>query len=64
MIDDVSGDDLSDDDQIAHFGLFADYNPLTFQEVIKETKCQKSMNEEIRSMEKNNTLELLDLPKG
>lgn len=45
MIDDVSGDDLSDDDQIAHFGLFADYNPLTFQEVIKETKCQKSMNE-------------------
>lgn len=65
MIDYVSGDDLSDDDdQIAHFALFADCDPLTFQEAIKETKWQEAMNEDIRSTEKNNTWELSDLPEG
>lgn len=31
MRDYVSGDDLSDDDQIAHIALFADCDPITFQ---------------------------------
>ena len=55
MMDYVSGNDLSDDDQTAHFALFADCDPLTFQEAVKEPKWQKAMNEEIKSIEKNNT---------
>ena len=61
MIDYVSGDDLSDDDQIVHFALFANYDPLVFQKAIKETKWQKSMNEDIKSIKKNNTRELSNL---
>lgn len=38
MIDYISRDDLSDDDQIVHFALFANYDPLVFQKAIKETK--------------------------
>ena len=63
-MDYVSGDDLSDDDSIAHFALFSDCDPVTFQETVKYSKWQKAMNEEIKSIEKNNTWELSDLPKG
>lgn len=64
MIDYVSGDELSDDDITAHFALFADFDPITFEESVKDTKWQKAMNVEIKSIEKNNTWELTDLPKG
>ena len=64
MIDYVSGDDLSDDDSIAHFALFSNCDPVTFQEAVKDSKWQKAMNEEVKSIEKNNTWELSDLPKG
>ena len=64
MIDYVSGDELSDDDTAVHFALFADCNPITFQEANKEIKWRRAMDEEIKSIEKNDTWELIDLPKG
>lgn len=63
----VSGDNQSDDDDhiLAHCSLFSDCDPITFQEAVKDSKGQKAMNEEIRSIsiEKNNTWELSELPK-
>ena len=32
MIDYVSGDELSDDDTTTHFSLFADCNPMAFED--------------------------------
>ena len=37
---------------------------MSFEEVVQEEKWQKVMNEEIGSIERNNTWELTDLPKG
>ncbi|KAL6340019.1 hypothetical protein AAG906_038854 [Vitis piasezkii] len=39
-------------------------DPITFQEAIKDLKWHKAMNEEIGSIEKNNSWELVELPKG
>ena len=64
MIDYVSGDELSDDDTIAHFALFADSTPLAFEDAVEDSKWQKAMDAEIKSIEKNDTWELTDLPKG
>eukprot|EP00268_Persea_americana_P068892 TRINITY_DN9688_c0_g1_i1.p1 TRINITY_DN9688_c0_g1~~TRINITY_DN9688_c0_g1_i1.p1 ORF type:complete len:612 (-),score=107.26 TRINITY_DN9688_c0_g1_i1:387-2222(-) len=64
MMDYVSGDELSDDGNSAHFVLFADYDPVTFQDVVQDTKWKKAMDAEIHSIEKNDTWELTDLPQG
>lgn len=64
MNDYVSGDELSDDDITAHFALFADSNPILFEEAVKDIKWKKAMDAEMKSIEKNNTWELTDLPKG
>ncbi|XP_059627119.1 uncharacterized protein LOC132269916 [Cornus florida] len=38
-------------------------DPVTFQDAIKDPKWQKAMDEEITSIERNNTWELTNLPK-
>ena len=40
---------------ITHFGFFADCDPTTFESVVKEEKWRKSMDDEINSIEKNDT---------
>ncbi|BBG98549.1 ADP glucose pyrophosphorylase large subunit 1 [Prunus dulcis] len=60
----VSDDDQSEDDGLTYFALFTDSDPVTFQQAHKETKWQRAMDEEISSIERNNTWELTDLPKG
>ena len=52
------------DDQISHFALFSDHDPIAFHDAIKESKWQKAMDEEIEAIEKSNTWELTNLPKG
>ena len=64
MIDYVSGDEQSDDDATAHFILFADCDPIAFEDVVKDSKWQKAMDAEIKAIEKNETWELSDLPQG
>ncbi|CAM8959850.1 unnamed protein product [Rhodiola kirilowii] len=62
ITDYVSGDENFDD--LAHLVLFADCDPLSFEEAIKEKKWQDAMDAEIRAIEKNDTWELTDLPEG
>ncbi|BBG96765.1 hypothetical protein Prudu_005670 [Prunus dulcis] len=39
-------------------------DPMSFFDAVKEPKWQKAMDEEIKSIEKNNTWELTELPQG
>jgi len=48
---------------IIHFALFSDCDPTTFESAVKEEKWQKTMNDEIDAIERNDTWELCDLPK-
>ena len=46
------------------FALFSPlYDPLTFEEVVEEEVWAQSMDEEIECIEKNQTWELVDVPK-
>ena len=64
MIDyEVIGIDQSDD-PITHFALFSDCDPTSFEVAVKESKWRKAMDEEIAVIERNNTWELTELPKG
>ncbi|OIT07305.1 retrovirus-related pol polyprotein from transposon tnt 1-94 [Nicotiana attenuata] len=53
-----------DEETIAHFALFADCDPTTFKSVVQEAKWKEAMDVEISAIEKNDTWELTDLPKG
>ncbi|KAI3734276.1 hypothetical protein L6452_13741 [Arctium lappa] len=53
-----------DFDNTADFVLFADADPIDFHEACKEKKWRDAMDEEINSILKNDTWELVDLPKG
>ena len=44
------------------FALFIS-DPTTFEEAVKKEEWRKAMKEEIKSIEKNETWELMDLPK-
>ncbi|GKB48853.1 retrovirus-related pol polyprotein from transposon TNT 1-94 [Tanacetum coccineum] len=59
----VTGVEQSED-PLVHFVLFADCDPVVFEEAVKEPKWQKAMDEEIAAIERNKTWELVDLPKG
>ena len=65
MADYTSGEEISDDDNIAaHYALFAGNNPITFEEAIKSEKWRKAMDAEIEAIERNNTWKLVVLPQG
>lgn len=59
----VTGVD-QDDDLLTHFALFSDCDPTLFEEAVKESKWRKAMDTEIAAIERNNTWEMCDLPKG
>ncbi|XP_070050183.1 uncharacterized protein [Nicotiana tomentosiformis] len=44
--------------------LFADSEPMNFDEAVTDKRLRQAMEEEIESIEKNNTWELTTLPKG
>ena len=46
------------------FCLFADCEPVDFQEAVQDTKWRKAMDEEIEAIQKNDTWELAILLKG
>ncbi|KAK9085017.1 hypothetical protein Sjap_025428 [Stephania japonica] len=52
------------DDTLTHFALFSDCDPTSFEMVVKEPKWREAMAVEISAIERNNTWELCDLPKG
>lgn len=44
--------------------LFADSEPMNFDEAVRDKRWRQAMEEEIESIEKNNTWELTTFPKG
>ena len=49
---------------ISLFALFSPiYDPLTFEEDVEEEVWEQAMDEEIECIEKNQTWELVDVPK-
>ncbi|RVW92788.1 Retrovirus-related Pol polyprotein from transposon TNT 1-94 [Vitis vinifera] len=59
----VTGIDQSED-PLTHFALFSDCDPTTFESAVKESKWRKAMDAEIAAIERNDTWELSELPKG
>jgi hypothetical protein len=53
---------LDDIDQHNHFALMS-CRPTSFKEAAKETHWVQAMNQDIESIEKNNTWDLVDIPK-
>ncbi|GJV35247.1 retrovirus-related pol polyprotein from transposon TNT 1-94 [Tanacetum coccineum] len=51
-------------DEIPLLCLYADCEPLVFEEAMKSNKWRQAMKEEMKSREKNDTWELETLPKG
>ena len=59
----VTGIDQSED-PLTHFALFSDCDPTSFEVAVTEPKWRKAMDAEITAIERNDTWELTDLPKG
>ncbi|CAL9014135.1 unnamed protein product [Prunus brigantina] len=62
MRDYVSGDSLSEEEGMAHLALFAEFDPITYEEAVKSDKWKKAMDAEIEAIERNNTWELIEMP--
>uniref|UniRef100_A0A803PAK3 CCHC-type domain-containing protein n=1 Tax=Cannabis sativa TaxID=3483 RepID=A0A803PAK3_CANSA len=60
----VSDSDDSEEDPLTHFCLFSDCDLVAYEEAAKESKWRKAMDAEIAAIERNNTWELMELPKG
>ena len=52
----------AENDLAQHLVLLADAEPLSFEEAISDGKWREAMNEEIKSIERNGTWELVNLP--
>lgn len=59
----TTDNDVSDE-ELVNFALFADCDPLIFAEAVQDDRWVRAMDEEIHSIEKNNTWEVTSLPKG
>lgn len=51
-------------DNLTLFCLFADCEPLSFEEAVQSKKWRDAMDEEIQAIKKNDTWELANLPKA
>ncbi|KNA15164.1 hypothetical protein SOVF_100720, partial [Spinacia oleracea] len=51
-------------EEVDLFCLYADHEPINFEEVVGEVEWISAMKEEIHSIKKNDTWELATLPKG
>ena len=45
------------ENSLIHYILFSDCDPTTFENVVKETKWRKAMDDEIAAIEKNQNCE-------
>ena len=62
-IREIYQDERYDDyDESVNFALLSHTDPIYFEEVVKEKKWCKAMDEEIDAIEMNETWELTDLP--
>ncbi|CAL9016699.1 unnamed protein product [Prunus brigantina] len=64
MEDYVSGEGLSEEEDMAYLAMFAANDPVLFEEAVKDAKWKVAMDVEIEAIKKNDTWELTDLPIG
>ena len=61
----ITSDDVVDEEgELVHYAFYADVEPVNAAEALKDSKWMKSMNEELKSIEVNNTWSLVELPQG
>ena len=61
----ITSDDVIDDEgELVHYAFYADVKPVNAAEALKDSKWVKAMNEEVKSIEDNNTWSLVELPQG
>jgi len=64
MRDYVSGEDLSDDEEITNFATLLTDDPFYYKDAVKYEMWRKAMDSEIEAIEKNNIWQLMELPAG
>ncbi|KAK2359039.1 hypothetical protein QL285_096166 [Trifolium repens] len=57
-------DEVTDDGDLVHLAYYADSELVNVEAALKDKKWLKAMNEELESIEDNQTWELVDLPRG
>ena len=60
----ITNDNDVSDEELVNFALFADCDLVTFEDAAQDGRWVQAMDEEIHSIEKNNTWEITSLPKG
>lgn len=60
----VSGEGLSEEENEVNMALVVSSDPLCFEEAVKSSKWRMAMDIEIKSIEKNQTWKLTELPTG
>lgn len=55
---------ITDEGELVHLAFVADIEPITWKEAIVDRKWKSAMIEELESLERNETWELVALPKG
>ena len=60
----VSGEGLSEDEDIVHMALVDSAYPICFEDAVKSAKWRQAMEDEITAIEKNHTWKLFELPNG
>jgi len=64
MMDYEASDINIDNETIAHFALFADCDPITFESAVQKAKWKEAMDVEISAIEKMTFGSLLIFQKG
>ncbi|KAL0413673.1 UNVERIFIED_CONTAM: Retrovirus-related Pol polyprotein from transposon TNT 1-94 [Sesamum radiatum] len=64
MSDYVSGDGLSENEDEVHIAQVVSNDPLHFEQAVKSANWRMAMDNEIKSIEKNKTWTLTELPVG
>ncbi|KAL0313353.1 UNVERIFIED_CONTAM: Retrovirus-related Pol polyprotein from transposon TNT 1-94 [Sesamum radiatum] len=64
MSDYVSGDGLSENEDKVHIAQVVSNDPLHFEQAVKSANWRMAMDNEIKSIEKNKTWTLTELPVG
>ncbi|GKV41340.1 hypothetical protein SLEP1_g48885 [Rubroshorea leprosula] len=57
-------EEIEETNDVTLFCLFADIEPINFNEAAKDEKWRKAMDEEMNAIKKNDTWELVTLPQG
>ena len=60
----ITSDDVIDNDgELVHYAFYADIEPVNAAKALKDSKWVKEINEEVKSIEDNNTWSLIEFPQ-